>query len=190
MPTRSNPQRTSPVEMLTGKSRSLVKFVVFESQCEVFREPKKNSLKQRSEKGLIVGKSDETKGFRVWLPRDRIVITTRHVRRVKTLTDADKKQLEEVLINETEMELAESESIRQDKHASADRQVTMTTPSGQLGSQTAVCTDEKRDEPIKNELRRSKRTSKKSLRKSEADLDNSILLKPSRELLEAVKAAV
>ncbi|UIZ22201.1 hypothetical protein KXD40_004977 [Peronospora effusa] len=77
----------------------------------------------------------------------------------------ENKQLEKYLINEIKTELAELASLRQDQHASADRQVTATTPSGQLGSQTAVFTDEKRDEPIKNELRWSKRTSKKSLQK-------------------------
>ncbi|CAH0492945.1 unnamed protein product [Peronospora farinosa] len=165
MPTRSNPQRTSPVEMLTGKSPSLVDIVVFRSQCEVFCDLKKNSLKQRSEKGLIVEKSDETKGFRVWLPRYRIVITYTPRSSSQSLTDEENKQLEKFIINEIKTELAELASLRQDQHASADRQVTATTPSGQLGSQTSVCTDEKRDEPIKNELRRSKRTSKKSLQK-------------------------
>ena len=41
-----------------------------------------------------------TKEFRVWLLRDRIVITTHHFRQVATLTDAANKQLEEVLSNE------------------------------------------------------------------------------------------
>ena len=48
---------------------------MFGSSCETFRDPK-NSLKQRSTPGVMVGKSDETKEFRVWLPKDRVVTTT------------------------------------------------------------------------------------------------------------------
>lgn len=51
---------------------------------DVFRDPKKDSRK-RSENVIIVVKNDELKGFRVLLPRNRIFITTRHVRPVKIL---------------------------------------------------------------------------------------------------------
>ena len=81
MPTRSNSKSASPIAMLNGRPPSLVDIVAFGLPCETYRDPKKNCLKQRSEQGIILGKSDETTGFRdfVWLPRDRVVITTRHI---------------------------------------------------------------------------------------------------------------
>ena len=42
---------------------------------------------------MILGKNDETKGFRVYLPQERIVITTQHVRNVETLNSDQNSQL-------------------------------------------------------------------------------------------------
>ena len=43
---------------------------------------------------MILGKNDETKGFRVHLPQERIVITTQHVRNVETLKSDQNAQLQ------------------------------------------------------------------------------------------------
>ena len=190
MPTRSNPERASPVKMLTGKSPNLVDIIAFGSQCEVYRDPEKDSLKQRSKVGVVFGKSDETKGFRVYISRDRTVITTRHVRQVKTLTDEYNKQLEEVLQKEAETEFEDLARTRHDQFASAGCQVTVMNPTGRLEGPAEGITAEKRTKPIEHDLRRSQRTTKKSLRKLEAEMYISSVLKPSHELVNAVTTAV
>lgn len=116
MPPRSNPNRVSPITILTGRQPSLVDIVVLESPCQTHSDSQKNSLKQRYSQESIVGKSDETIGLRDWLPSDRIVIETRHVRRVATLNDEVNAQLRDVLHNGTENELAEFEHTRQAGH--------------------------------------------------------------------------
>lgn len=91
--------------MLSGSQPSFVDIAVFGSPCETYRDPQKNSLKQCFSQGIIVGKGGETIGFRGWLPRIRILITTRHVRRVATLNDEANEQLRDVLQNGAENEL-------------------------------------------------------------------------------------
>lgn len=48
--------------MLTGKAPDLRGIVFFGSPCSVYRDPRKNSLLKRSQKGIIVGLSEQTKG--------------------------------------------------------------------------------------------------------------------------------
>lgn len=43
---------------------------------------------------MIVGKNDETKGYKVYSPKDRIVITTQHIKNVETLDDKQNAQLQ------------------------------------------------------------------------------------------------
>uniref|UniRef100_A0AAV1TST7 Uncharacterized protein n=1 Tax=Peronospora matthiolae TaxID=2874970 RepID=A0AAV1TST7_9STRA len=69
-PTRANAKRASPLEVLTGKTPDLRGIDVFGSQCSVYRDPRKNSLLQRSGRAIIVGVSMETKGYKVLLPHD------------------------------------------------------------------------------------------------------------------------
>lgn len=42
---------------------------------------------------MIVGIGEETKGSRVYLPKDKVIITTQHARNIETL---DKEQSESV----------------------------------------------------------------------------------------------
>jgi hypothetical protein len=64
-PCKANPKRSSPIEMLEGKPPNLTHIVTFGSPCMVYRKPGKNSLKKRSQRRLILGVSEEVKGFRV-----------------------------------------------------------------------------------------------------------------------------
>ncbi|OWZ00803.1 Pol Polyprotein [Phytophthora megakarya] len=58
--------------------------------------------------------NDETKGFKVYLPKDRVVITTQHIRNVETLSSAQNAQLEretqscDVLADETQASTTQS----------------------------------------------------------------------------------
>ncbi|GMF42895.1 unnamed protein product [Phytophthora fragariaefolia] len=90
-PTNSNPGRASPLKVLTGKSPPLGEIVVFGSPCTVYRDPRKKNFAQRAQTGMIVGVGvgEETKGYRVYLPKDRVVVTTQHVKNIETL---DKEQ--------------------------------------------------------------------------------------------------
>jgi hypothetical protein len=106
MPTRANAGRKSPIEILTGVPPVLIDIVIFGSPCTVYRSPKKKSLTKRGTPGVIVGKNDETKGYRVLLPKFQ-VITTRHVRQIETPSDETNEQLKRVLENESDNELEE-----------------------------------------------------------------------------------
>ena len=83
--TRANTGRKCPIEILTGKPASVICVVILGSPCTLYRNPKKKYLTKRGTPGIIVGKSDETKGFRVLLPNLHVVVTTIHVRQIKTL---------------------------------------------------------------------------------------------------------
>ena len=87
-PCKSNPRRMSPLEMLEGKPPSLTNVVIFGSPCMVYRSPGKNSLKKRSQRALVLGVSEEVKGYRVYLMVDKKVITTQHVKHIDTLSSA------------------------------------------------------------------------------------------------------
>jgi hypothetical protein len=52
----------------------------------VYRKPGKNSLKKRSQLSLILGVSEEVKGFRVYLMDDKKVVNTQHVKYIETLS--------------------------------------------------------------------------------------------------------
>lgn len=69
------------MEVLTGARPRLGNVVVFESSCTEFRDPGEKAWQPRAEVGMIVGKNDETNGFKVYLPKSRVVITTQHVRK-------------------------------------------------------------------------------------------------------------
>ncbi len=75
-PCKSNPKRMSPLEMLEGKPQNLTHVVTFGSPCMVYGSPGKNSLKKRSQRGIILGVSEEVKGFRVYLMEDKKVVNT------------------------------------------------------------------------------------------------------------------
>ena len=96
-PTRANAKRASPLEVLTGKTPDLRGIVVFGSQCSVYRDPRKNALLQRSMRAIIVGVSEETKGYKVLLPRDNKVVVTQHIKNIETLTEAQNAQLQRAM---------------------------------------------------------------------------------------------
>ena len=92
MPTRTKPSRKSPLELLTGKPVSFVDVVVFGSPCKVYQTPTNASLGKRGAPGIIIGKDEETKGYRVLIPGKQVVVTTRHVNQIETLpTEANKQ---------------------------------------------------------------------------------------------------
>jgi hypothetical protein len=83
-PCKANTKRMSPLEMLKGNP-NLIHVVTFGSPCMVYRKPGKNSLKKRSQRGLIIGVSEEVKGFRVYLMDDKKVVSTHTLKRYQEL---------------------------------------------------------------------------------------------------------
>ena len=96
-PTSANAKRASPIEVLTKQVPDLRDSVAFGSICSVYRDPGKNSLAQRAQVGVIIGRSDETKGFRVFLQKENKVVITQHVRNVETLSAEQNGQLQRAL---------------------------------------------------------------------------------------------
>jgi hypothetical protein len=74
------------MEMLEGEPPNLTKVVIFGSPCMVYRKPGKKSLRKRSQRGLILGVSEEVKGYTVYLMDDKKVITTKDVKNIATLS--------------------------------------------------------------------------------------------------------
>ncbi|OWZ18803.1 hypothetical protein PHMEG_0007049 [Phytophthora megakarya] len=81
----ANAKRMSPIEVTMGKCPDMAGIVTFGSRCTVYRDPGKKSWQPRGEVGMIVGKNDETKGFKVYIPKDMIVVTTQHIKNMETL---------------------------------------------------------------------------------------------------------
>lgn len=89
-PCKSNPKRMTPMTMLEGKPLNVV---TFSSPCMIYWSPGKNSLKKRSQRGFILGVSEEVKGFREYLIDDRKVVTTEHVKYIESLSRAQNLSL-------------------------------------------------------------------------------------------------
>ncbi|KAE9207773.1 hypothetical protein PF004_g16945 [Phytophthora fragariae] len=96
----ANPRRMSPIEVLTGKCPDMAGIVTFGSPCTVYRDPGKRAWQPRAEVGMIVGKNDETKGFKVYIPKDMVVVTTQHIENVETLDSKQNVQLQAQLKRE------------------------------------------------------------------------------------------
>ncbi|POM59010.1 Hypothetical protein PHPALM_36259 [Phytophthora palmivora] len=93
MPTRANVGRKPPLEMLTGKPVNVTDIVAFGSPCTVYANPKK-ALDRRGTGGIIVGKNEETEGYKVIVVKDNVVVTTRHVGNIETLSSEANEQLQ------------------------------------------------------------------------------------------------
>ena len=84
-PTNANTGKAPPIEMLANVPPALNAIVVFGSPCSVYRDQKKNNFAKRAQRGVSFEIGDDTKGYQVFLPKDRIVITTQHIRDIETL---------------------------------------------------------------------------------------------------------
>ncbi|OWZ22783.1 putative mitochondrial protein [Phytophthora megakarya] len=105
-PTNSNPGRASPMKLLTNQTPPLGEIVVFGSPCTVYRDPRNKNFVQRGQQGMIIGVGEENKGYRVYLPKDKVVITTQHVKNIETLDKEQNEQVQRLYLQE---ETAETE---------------------------------------------------------------------------------
>ncbi|GMF15398.1 unnamed protein product [Phytophthora fragariaefolia] len=154
-PTRANPDRQSPLQVLTGVIPSLHDVVAFGTTCTVRRDQKKQTLKKRAAVGRIIGKDQRTKGYRVYLPTERIVLVTHHVTNLATPPTASPDR---------QLEIA-----TQPSGPGPDTTENSANPEGLGLDTTENPANTATTEPI---LRRSTRTRRKSWKQAAADRDN------------------
>jgi formylmethanofuran dehydrogenase subunit E len=87
---------------LTKRIPDISDIVALGSPCTVHRDTKNKSLGERGKPAMIIGKSDEMKGYRVYLPKDRVVVVTQHVRNLETLTLTQNEQLRRAHLQDPE----------------------------------------------------------------------------------------
>ena len=71
--------------------------VAFGSIYTIYRHPGRNLLAQRAQVGVIIGRSNETKGFRVFIQKENKVTVTQDVRNIETLSEEQNSQLQRAL---------------------------------------------------------------------------------------------
>ncbi|OWZ11067.1 Copia LTR rider [Phytophthora megakarya] len=125
------------VKMLTGSEQSLSDVVTFGSPCTAYHDPGKKSWRLRAKVGMIVGINDETKGFKVYLPKARIVITTQHIRNVETFDRKQNSQLQEQL----ECEDPDLKQAVEDREQATKRKEASTTGGVTIASTAKAFTE-------------------------------------------------
>ena len=83
--------------MVTKHAPDLRDIVAFGSVCSVYRDPRKNSLEKRSQVGVIIGRSDEIKGYRLFLQKKNKATVMQHGKDIETLSEAQNNQLQRAL---------------------------------------------------------------------------------------------
>ena len=77
---KPNLRAASPMEILTNKVPAFNDIVAFGSTCTVHVDAKNKSLGERGKAGIIIGKGAETKGYKVYIHKDKVIAVTQHVR--------------------------------------------------------------------------------------------------------------
>ncbi|KAG2917943.1 hypothetical protein PC110_g17701 [Phytophthora cactorum] len=90
LPTRANTDYKSPLHVLLDKPPKLGHRLKFGYCCTVHVAHKAEaSLKARAEKGIIIGVSEQQKGYRVLIPRTKNIIVIINVQNVDKLDVGD-----------------------------------------------------------------------------------------------------
>ena len=84
------------MKVLKNLNSSLGEIVVSGSPGTMNRDFSKQNFALRGQKGIIVG--EETKGYRVYLPKDIVVVVFQHVKNIGTLNKTQNKQVQEVYL--------------------------------------------------------------------------------------------
>ena len=71
----------------------------------MYQNPKTKSLIKRGTPGVILGKNEETKGYKLLSPKYQTVITTRHVGQIEALSAEDNLKLKRFLDAEADADL-------------------------------------------------------------------------------------
>jgi hypothetical protein len=57
---------------------------------------------KRAKQGRILGMSEETKGYRIYIPEDRVAVVSQHVKDISTLSDEQNESLLQLVEREIE----------------------------------------------------------------------------------------
>lgn len=86
LPTRANANGKSPMEILTGKPPNVGHILRFGSTCTTHIAHKKAaSVKRRAEKGVVIGISEDQKGYRLFIPRTRKIVVSADIQNIDKL---------------------------------------------------------------------------------------------------------
>ncbi|OWZ08106.1 Copia-like retrotransposable element [Phytophthora megakarya] len=85
----------------------LGEIVVFGSPCMVYRNSVKKHFVEQEQHGMIVGISEESKGYRVYLPKDKVVVNTQHVMNIETLNKEQNENVQKLYLQDEEVEVEE-----------------------------------------------------------------------------------
>ncbi|KAG2786368.1 hypothetical protein PC116_g24222 [Phytophthora cactorum] len=107
---------------------------------------------------MIVGIGVETKGYRVYLPKDRKVVTTQHVKNIETLDRTQNEQIQRLYLEEDDLDDEEEPAREQARSAEA----------GDIG-EAPVASDR-----VKNGKKRSKKSKKKKTWTRERPVTRSV----------------
>ena len=122
VPSRANAGSKSPLEAATGKIQNIGDLVPFGAECTVLVSQKygrgapKQPWAERATKGVIIGRSEEVKGYRIWLPKKNEVINSNHVQNITCYSEEQNKILKKVLLrdeDESEEKTSEGEEINE-----------------------------------------------------------------------------
>ncbi|KAG2768054.1 hypothetical protein PC129_g23027 [Phytophthora cactorum] len=144
-PRSSNPGRALPLKILTEQTPSLGEIVVFGLLCTMYRDPQNRNFSHRAQQGTIVGIGVGTNGYRVYLPKDRKVVTLQRVKNIKTPDRTQNEQIQRLYLEEDDLE-DEEEPVREQARS---------TEAGDIG-EAPVASDR-----AKNGKKRSKKSKKK-----------------------------
>ena len=135
----------------------------------MYQDPTNAFLGKRGAPEIIVGKTEETKGYKVLIPGNQVLVTTRHVNQIETLTAEANMQLRQALESEADDELEtladEREFSRRREESNGERSgersaaKTASTPTTTARAQTR--TGAKRDKKSKSKSK-AKREAKAS----------------------------
>ena len=91
--TKANLRGASPMEILTNKVPALNDIVAFGSTCTVHADAKNKSLGERGKAGIIIGKGAETKVYKVYIFKDKVIAVPQHVRNIEAPKDVRDAEL-------------------------------------------------------------------------------------------------
>ena len=117
-----------------------------------------------------MGKDEGTKGYKVFLRGDRLIVTTRHVTKIETLDDSTNKLIADALLCEDDADLAaiatSHSRTTQQQHDATREEVAQAnkTDHNKITSKTPQL--------LSKGVRRSTRAKKKSRKQAEADGDD------------------
>ncbi|KMQ84419.1 copia protein, partial [Lasius niger] len=107
-----------PYKLWKGKTPTVIYFKIFGSKVFVLdKNPQKGKFDSRSEEGIFVGYSNESKAYRVWLPKSHKLIVSRDVKFLNELAfDREYQEfIEEEKPNEIKTKEYERDELIQDE---------------------------------------------------------------------------